>query len=39
MNMRFNCSHISELICSRTWREFSRAAMMQETIEERLVVE
>ena len=35
-NSRFNCSHISELICSRTWRAFSRADMMQETIDMRL---
>ena len=26
---RFICSHISELICSRTWRAFSRAAPME----------
>jgi hypothetical protein len=24
-----SCSHISELICSRTWRAFSRAAATQ----------
>jgi hypothetical protein len=27
------CSHICELICSRTWRAFSRAAAMQLTME------
>ena len=34
---RFNCSHIRVLDCSRTWRRFSRALAMQETMDDALL--